>query len=55
MRTYYWTCSECGANLDPGEKCDCDKEKAEETAISTAKNKNYNNQIINQEVMRCQI
>ena len=19
----YWTCSDCGANLDPGEKCDC--------------------------------
>ena len=24
---YYWTCPYCGANLDPGEKCDCkDKE-----------------------------
>ena len=22
---YYWTCPYCGANLDPGEKCDCDK------------------------------
>lgn len=21
--TYYWTCPHCGANLDPGEKCDC--------------------------------
>jgi hypothetical protein len=20
--TYYWTCPTCGANLDPGEKCD---------------------------------
>lgn len=20
---YYWTCQECGANLDPDEKCDC--------------------------------
>lgn len=20
---YYWTCPECGANLDHGEKCDC--------------------------------
>lgn len=20
---YYWTCPYCGANLDPGEKCDC--------------------------------
>lgn len=22
-RTFFWTCPECGANLDPGEKCDC--------------------------------
>jgi hypothetical protein len=20
---YYWTCPYCGANLDPGESCDC--------------------------------
>lgn len=20
---YYWTCPYCGANLDPGERCDC--------------------------------
>ena len=26
---YYWTCPECGANLDPGEKCDCNKEEKE--------------------------
>jgi len=25
--TYYKTCEKCGANLDPGERCDCDKEK----------------------------
>lgn len=24
---YYSTCKECGANLDPGEKCDCEEEK----------------------------
>lgn len=23
MMAYYDTCPECGANLDPGEKCDC--------------------------------
>lgn len=23
---YYHTCPDCGANLDPGEKCDCEKE-----------------------------
>lgn len=25
MNTYYWTCPYCGANLDPGERCDCDE------------------------------
>ena len=24
---YYRTCPLCGGNLDPGEKCDCQKEK----------------------------
>ena len=24
---YYNTCPNCGANLDPGESCDCIKEK----------------------------
>lgn len=24
---YYRVCPECGCNLDPGEKCDCKKEK----------------------------
>ena len=23
--TYYHTCEKCGANLDPGERCDCDR------------------------------
>lgn len=23
--SYYRTCPECGAHLDPGEKCDCEK------------------------------
>jgi hypothetical protein len=26
----YWTCSNCGANLDPGESCDCREEDADE-------------------------
>ncbi len=25
---YYNTCPDCGANLDPGERCDCTKEKS---------------------------
>lgn len=24
---YFRTCELCGANLDPGERCDCEKEK----------------------------
>ena len=24
---YYDTCPNCGANLDPGERCDCAEEK----------------------------
>ena len=24
---YGWTCPDCGANLDPGEKCDCKENK----------------------------
>lgn len=24
---YYKVCSKCGCNLDPGEKCDCEREK----------------------------
>lgn len=26
MSTYYHTCPYCGANLDPGERCDCQDE-----------------------------
>ena len=25
MAKYYHTCTSCGANLDPGERCDCDR------------------------------
>ncbi len=25
----YWTCPDCGANLDPGEPCDCKKHSVE--------------------------
>lgn len=25
MNTYYYKCPYCGAYLDPGEKCDCDR------------------------------
>lgn len=29
MNKYYWTCPLCGANLDPGERCDCEEEEKE--------------------------
>jgi hypothetical protein len=36
--TYYRTCRHCGANLDPGEKCDCqeayDRRVSEVTALT---------------------
>lgn len=27
---YYHTCPDCGANLDPGEHCDCGREEDNE-------------------------
>ena len=36
--SYYRTCPDCGANLDPDERCDCWKENEEtnnETEIET--------------------
>lgn len=34
--TYYWTCPYCGANLDPGERCDC-----REGGVSEAESTSY--------------
>lgn len=31
MGTYYRTCPDCGAHLDPGEVCDCQTEEDDET------------------------
>lgn len=28
---YYRTCNHCGSNLDPGEKCDCQKDRINKT------------------------
>ena len=28
---YYRICSNCGANLDPGEHCDCEEERQRQT------------------------
>lgn len=27
VMAYFHSCPKCGANLDPGEKCDCEKER----------------------------
>mgnify|MGYP003187863295 CR=1 FL=1 len=27
---YYWTCPDCGAHLDPCEKCDCNEKDKED-------------------------
>lgn len=38
--SYYRTCSNCGANLDPGEICDCqDKKEAAQGATNTQSGK----------------
>lgn len=37
---YYWTCPYCGANLDPGERCDCKNETKEETNHDRNENQN---------------
>ena len=34
-RTYDHTCSHCGANLDPGERCDCETEDVSQNDTST--------------------
>ena len=42
-KPYYWTCPYCGANLDPGEKCDCDearKDRGEKKVIKESCNSN---------------
>lgn len=32
---YYRICPQCGSHLDPGESCDCIKEKAAASAANT--------------------
>lgn len=33
---YFKTCDKCGANLDPGERCDCEEATGEERAQMNA-------------------
>ena len=34
---YYTTCPHCGANLDPGERCDCRDEQEELTGTGRSR------------------
>lgn len=43
---YYRTCPECGAHLDPGEKCDCLKEAKKKVEYLSNKTQIINNQQI---------
>ena len=33
---YYHTCRLCGAHLDPGERCDCEKERPADVTAPTS-------------------
>lgn len=35
LRRYYHTCPSCGANLDPGEQCDCRQGGESDPAVKT--------------------
>lgn len=37
-RTMYYTCPRCGANLDPGERCDCRQQSYKEEIIDMVQN-----------------
>ena len=40
MKHYYVICSHCGANLDPGEKCEC--QRSEKVALKVRNNADSN-------------
>ena len=43
---YYHTCSDCGANLDPGEKCsDCNNKYKEELKHEDVSKKNAHREL----------
>lgn len=43
---YYWTCPECGSNLDPGEKClDCNNKYKEELKYEDVSKKNAHREL----------
>lgn len=42
VHTYYHTCPYCGANLDPGESCDCQKESNDSTITNVTEKSEVN-------------
>lgn len=51
MKMYYKTCPECGAHLDPGEKCDCLKEAKKRAGYLSNNMQTTNNQPTNNKVI----
>lgn len=51
---YYRVCSECGANLDPGERCECQMKtkKRPPRRTGTASEKNIQAQFISRDKIR---
>lgn len=43
--SFYKICPDCGANLDPGERCDCISEKEKQKELKKIKKKEINRMI----------
>ena len=48
MQVIYHTCPHCGANLDPGERCDCIEKAAPGAGTSESGNANNDGDIVSQ-------
>lgn len=42
--SFFYTCPDCGANLDPGEKCDCQDNDDKTTNLLKEDNENVRNE-----------
>ena len=55
---YYHTCPHCGANLDPGERCDCQDSMKKKKQAGRRHLANLHNglidQKINKDIIQCQ-
>lgn len=50
---YYWTCPECGANLDFNEKCDCENNKNIKEVQTNVRNQNHSSGVIRSNQQPC--